>query len=78
MEHSLLSSCRDRRQLCNVRCETHTLGSLQTVICLFLLQSMVERGLEGLEIDVAPNGSPALRLPSAPLSLIREAGAHSA
>lgn len=60
MEHSVSSSCRDRRQLCNVHYETHTFGSLQTVICMFLFQSTLEFGLEGLEIDVAPNGSPAL------------------
>lgn len=54
-----MSSCGDRRELCNVRCEAHALGSLQTVTYMFLFQGTVEYGSEALEIAVSPKGRQA-------------------
>lgn len=54
-----MSSCSDRRELCNVHCETHALGSLQTVTYMFLFQGTAECGSEALEIAVAPKGRQA-------------------
>lgn len=54
-----MSSYSDRRELCNVRCETHALGSLQTVTYMFLFQGTVECGSEALEIAVSPKGRQA-------------------
>lgn len=54
-----MSSYGDRRELCNVRCEAHALGSLQTVTYVFLFQGTVECGSEALEIAVSPNASQA-------------------
>lgn len=54
-----MSSCGDRRELCNVRCETHAFGSLQTVTYMFLFQGTVECGSEALEIAVSAEGTQA-------------------
>lgn len=54
-----MSSCRDRRELRNVRCETRALGSLHTVTYVFLFQGAVECGLEALEMAASPNASQA-------------------
>lgn len=42
-----------------MRCETHALGSLETVTYMFLFQDTVEYGSEALEIAVSPEGRQA-------------------